>query len=181
MSSYKKNYFSEEQRKKMWDEIHLFPERVRNEILQSMFEVAYDALQFKLIYQCESPIEQLMHVAISTNIVEWMTRYNLPITFGPQHEVTIGTKKYRVDFMIEIMDCIAGKPMVQIAVECDGHNFHEKTKEQAQRDKLRDRELQAKGIIVLRFTGSEIYNETYICLRDIEKVLERFTDRNKED
>lgn len=46
----------------------------------------------------------------------------------------------------------------RIAVECDGHDFHERTKEQAQHDKRRDRELQKRGWIVFRFTGSEIYN-----------------------
>lgn len=43
-----------------------------------------------------------------------------------------------------------------LAIEVDGHDFHERTRAQAQRDKLRDRWLQARGWRVLRFTGSEI-------------------------
>jgi hypothetical protein len=51
----------------------------------------------------------------------------------------------------------------QIIVECDGHEFHEKTKEQARRDKSRDRQLQANGLPVYRFTGSEIYANPMTC------------------
>ena len=44
-----------------------------------------------------------------------------------------------------------------VVVECDGHDFHERTKKQAQHDKRRDRFLQAEGFPVLRLTGSEIW------------------------
>ena len=44
----------------------------------------------------------------------------------------------------------------EVVVECDGHGFHEKTKEQARRDKARDRDLHAMGCPVIRFTGSEL-------------------------
>src|SRR5690606_35457447 len=50
-------------------------------------------------------------------------------------QVLIG--HYRVDFMIECRDSIAEG----VIVECDGHEFHERTKEQAARDKARDRFL----------------------------------------
>ena len=33
-------------------------------------------------------------------------------------------------------------------MECDGHDFHERTKEQASSDKKRDRSLQAAGFLV---------------------------------
>ena len=42
-------------------------------------------------------------------------------------------------------------------IECDGHDYHERTKEQAARDKKRDRFFASKGYKVLRFTGSEIW------------------------
>lgn len=54
----------------------------------------------------------------------------------------------------------------QILIECDGHDFHERTKEQAARDKKRDRFLQSKGWQVFRFTGSEIYNDPIACARE---------------
>lgn len=61
--------------------------------------------------------------------------------------------KYRVDFTFKSAD--GNKKLV---VECDGHDFHEKTKEQASRDKERDRFLQSEGWVVFRFSGSDIWN-----------------------
>lgn len=48
-----------------------------------------------------------------------------------------------------------------VIIECDGHEFHERTKEQAKRDRSRDREIQRRGAVVLRFTGSEIFASPY--------------------
>ncbi|MEM1085859.1 MAG: DUF559 domain-containing protein [Verrucomicrobiota bacterium] len=53
----------------------------------------------------------------------------------------------------------------RIAVECDGHNFHEKTPAQAAKDKRRDRFLLQNGYPVMRFTGSEIYRDLQRFIR----------------
>lgn len=47
--------------------------------------------------------------------------------------------------------------LLWIAIECDGHDFHERTKFQAAHDRARDRFFQSVGLSVLRFTGSEIW------------------------
>lgn len=68
---------------------------------------------------------------------------------------------YRVDFLIlhdRGIDGIGG-----VIIECDGHEFHERTKEQAARDKARDRNIQERGYKVLRFTGSEIWRDPFAC------------------
>ncbi len=49
----------------------------------------------------------------------------------------------------------------KMIVECDGHDFHEKTKEQAKRDKSRDRTLQSLGFPVYHYTGSEIWKDVF--------------------
>jgi very-short-patch-repair endonuclease len=58
---------------------------------------------------------------------------------------------------------------VAFAVECDGHNFHDKTKEQAARDKKRDRQIQALNVPILRFTGSEIYRDAIGVINEIHR------------
>ena len=60
---------------------------------------------------------------------------------------------------------------VLIGIECDGHEYHEKTKQQAQRDKSRDRILTAAGWRLLRFTGSEINKRPDLCADEIMKVV----------
>jgi very-short-patch-repair endonuclease len=59
----------------------------------------------------------------------------------------------------------------QIIVECDGHDYHERTKEQARRDKKRDRRLQAMGFPVYRYTGSELYQDSIECVREVVRIL----------
>lgn len=66
----------------------------------------------------------------------------------------------------------------KIAIELDGHDFHERTREQAERDKSRDRLLQSDGWIVLRFAGSEIWRDAGKCARQSILVLEN-ADREK--
>lgn len=72
--------------------------------------------------------------------------------------------KYRVDIAV-----IAEN--IKLAIECDGHEFHEKTKEQAARDKSRKRFLTSQGWTVIEFTGSEIYNDPFQCVDDIVGIL----------
>ena len=64
-----------------------------------------------------------------------------------------------------------------VIVECDGHDFHERTKEQAARDKKRDRYFQASGNPVLRFTGSEIYKDAWGCASQIIDFAEKASKR----
>ena len=47
----------------------------------------------------------------------------------------------------------------RLIVECDGHDFHERTKEQAARDRERDRAAQLAGMEIFRFTGSELWRD----------------------
>jgi very-short-patch-repair endonuclease len=83
-------------------------------------------------------------------------------------ETQVPLGPYKVDFVISPWP---RDERVKIIVECDGHAFHEKTKEQAQHDKARDRELQAMGYRVLRFTGSEIYRDAFRCANEVNKLI----------
>ena len=77
---------------------------------------------------------------------------------------------HRVDFLFIGFCCEVNPAMV--AVECDGHEFHERTKEQAARDKARDRDLARMGIHVMRFTGSEVHRNPAACAREVQKLLD---------
>lgn len=53
-----------------------------------------------------------------------------------------------------------------IVVECDGHRFHERTEDQARRDRQRDRDIQRAGMMVFRFTGAEIWEDAIACAEE---------------
>jgi len=108
--------------------------------------------------QTESPIEVAMLMALS----HALKAHGDHITFKAQE--VIG--RFRVDFLLE---CDG----VRLVVECDGHDFHERTKKQAARDRSRDRWLLSQGIPVMRFTGSEIYADVLTCAREAIEHIDK--------
>lgn len=86
---------------------------------------------------------------------------------------------WRVDFVLHYPafgngDDEAGEPILsRLLIECDGHDFHERTKEQAARDRSRDRAAQHEGLPILRFTGSEIWSDPMFCADTVLAFMER--------
>ena len=66
---------------------------------------------------------------------------------------------------------------VECVIECDGHDFHEKTKEQVARGKRRDRDLISMGYDVIHFSGSEIWHDVDACSQYICDFIEKKHDR----
>lgn len=85
-------------------------------------------------------------------------------------------RRYRVDFMFSAMlRDNRGDPQFQsLAVECDGHAFHERTRDQAEHDRARDRELVSAGIHVFRFTGSQINRSPADCAEEIMEFFNQW-------
>ncbi len=98
----------------------------------------------------------------------WVKRGNHAVDCLAAHQIWV--EPYCVDFMLGILNPETNLPLL-IAVECDGHDFHEKTKEQAAHDKKRDRFLVSQGIIVMRFTGSEIWADPLQCANEVTRIL----------
>ncbi|MDB5612127.1 MAG: hypothetical protein JWP25_9027 [Bradyrhizobium sp.] len=71
--------------------------------------------------------------------------------------------RFRVDFFISVPANMSRR----LVVECDGHDFHERTKEQAARDRSRDRALQMAGYEIFRFTGSELHRDPKACAMEV--------------
>lgn len=82
----------------------------------------------------------------------------------------------RVDFVIHAYchyERFAPLGWRQLIVECDGHDFHERTKEQAARDRSRDRDAQLAGIEIFRFTGSELWRDAWGCAAQVIEWAEK--------
>jgi len=90
------------------------------------------------------------------------------IKFSIEHQIKID--KYIADFVI-----MADK--VKYVIEIDGHDFHEKTKEQVRKDKQRERNLMKLGYKVIRFTGSEVYNTCDKCWLDLFTIILNDNDK----
>lgn len=137
---------------------------------------------------CESPIENAMLVALllaggesceqvflrlDNRHYGYLTQGLDSLTIEPQARLG----EVRVDFLLRYrsygpwfpgeVTVPGGKrmPGVQknLIVECDGHDFHERTKAQASNDRRRDRFLQQLGYPVYRYTGSDIWKDVFRC------------------
>lgn len=130
---------------------------------------------------CESMAERKfalgMLLGATCESLEWLTtstgqhcvlvtRSDRRIAVLPQLEVC---GRFRVDFALVHQRT----PWLQdrLAVEIDGHDFHDRTKEQAAADRSRDRALLAAGYHPVRFTGSEVHADPAGCASEAIDVL----------
>jgi hypothetical protein len=105
-----------------------------------------------------------------------------PQSYVGEHRVDFLLSYFGIDFVqSRSPDGVATEDWKEVridkkmVVECDGHDFHEKTKEQARRDKERDRNLQSLGYPVYRYTGSEIYADVF---KGGSEVIRVFTGKD---
>lgn len=156
-----------------------------------IFEALTSDKAFQLLYVagiddevCRmSPIEQIFYIG---NYINGVSGRNFLIELVEQKEITIaGTNKnYRVDFyvsdyIIDIEGCaykeyVLKKPIV---IELDGFDYH-KNKKQVNYDYERETVLKLAGYDVIRFTGSQVYNDVFGCL---DKVCEFIKMADKEE
>lgn len=120
--------------------------------------------------ECESPIEVIF--AFSFEIVAFCNGdFSSSMYLIPQYEIDTKTKRYRVDFVFDTNECespyIHFEKSFKLVIECDGHDFHEKTKAQVKKDNERDMALKMAGYDVLHFSGSQIYNEPFECAKQV--------------
>jgi very-short-patch-repair endonuclease len=152
--------------------------------------VQFNSLFERFSVACESPIEQaalapLLSIAMFVNL---MAPGSFSVYAGEPIEyidnlaegracliLQCAVDKYRVDFLLAKRP--KGGPRLTVAIECDGHDFHEKTKEQAARDKARDRALLVRGVQVMRFTGSEIWKNPSVIS---DAVIQLITAHQRE-
>lgn len=126
----------------------------------------------------ESPIEKIFYIADSIYSFETERQF---VSIFPQVEIDCKGKVYRVDFLYDNTEdkeiCEhKGIPVpdvdIKIVVECDGHNFHQKNKQQVKRDNERQIALQLAGYDVIRFSGSQIYENPIKCVEQVYNLAE---------
>ena len=136
-----------------------------------------------------SPIELLMARALAARSMDRYRGLRFIEEFGVEYEdchtvakrmlvekssgaivyphVKIGP--YELDFLFLFKN--RSGAVQAVAVECDGHEFHEKTPKQAAHDRKRDRYIALHSIPVLRFTGSEISRDAYACAEEAHRAI----------
>jgi len=157
------------------------------------------------VSKCESPIEIPMLFALTivgrelgascillVDGMEYGDREDWTGTVLIEPQARMG--EHRVDFLItykevvpdfsktkklpEGMEIPSSKEITKkMVVECDGHDFHDRSKEQARKDRERDRMLQSLGYPVYRYTGSEIWADVFKCAYQAVRDLKGQADK----
>lgn len=130
----------------------------------------------------KSPIEKIFISAFDLYL-ELENKEN--IFLSSQKEIICNNKTYYADFCYDADDYLSQlnfkeklkNSNFKLIIECDGHDFHEKTKEQVKKDNERQLDLKMAGYDVLRFSGTQIYNEPLNCAKNtydyiIKKIQE---------
>lgn len=124
-------------------------------------QLGVEAVLQEATLKTESPIEGLFALAMVA-VTKWSDyEWDQQVQIGP----------YRVDVLITMTDLTFSPDSLSLVVELDGHDFHEKTKEQARQDKKRDRALMELGYPVVRFAGSEVWADPFECAREALRLL----------
>lgn len=89
-------------------------------------------------------------------------------------EVEAGGNRYRLDFVVVLLEQRWKKALdagvlvwPKLAIEMDGHHFHERTPEQVARRDRRDRDLQQAGWQVFHFSWSEFTKHPQQCTEEV--------------
>ena len=138
------------------------PKKVQELILiNNVRQKIYPSVLYEKI---ESPIEQIFITAFELYI---MFNKKKDIVLFSQKEIKANEKKYIVDFYFEEDEYVNKfNTDKKIIIECDGYEFHQKTKEQVQKDNEREYNLKMAGYEILRFSGTQIYNNPFKCAED---------------
>ena len=153
----------------------MFAETIEKYAVQHDFDSIFlltEVIDFPM--ECESPIEQILLYALQIVVMDMKC---WDIQFSTQEEVKVNGHSYRLDLYFEED---AENP-IKVAIECDGHAFHEKTKEQVAYRNRRDMDLKSNGIDILHCSGSQIYKEPFGVACDIINYVNKLiSDKRRE-
>lgn len=161
-------------------------------------QVLYDLCYSDVFDKNLTPIEQIFGVVFvmylssnsfieSNNLIVKCTEYSvkgkLIISAAileatqSQAEIKYNDKSYRADFVVDFSRLnTKGNIMfpeinnLKYVIEIDGFNYHSK-KEQMNYDYERENNLKELGYTVIRFTGSQVYNKPYTCVKKIFDII----------
>lgn len=112
----------------------------------------------QLLYPNRTIFDEAVNITpIENRLKEALDKRGMQYSF--QHPV----QGYLLDFYFDVNN-------IQLDVECDGKEYHS-AEFSVEHDRVRDNVMASKGILVLRFTGSEIWRDAERCVDIIQVAL----------
>lgn len=126
-----------------------------------------------------SPIEQLFYAAMNAMAIAKYLEFNPePIYIDGTVRGGIGLHcasqikigKYRADFVV--VDNKRDGEGPGVIVELDGHDFHDRDKQQRSYEKARDRFFVKEGYRIAHFTGSDVVKDPFAVAYEVLELAE---------
>lgn len=121
-----------------------------------------------------TPIEQIFYIASE---VYTLNKKEYHFSLIPQYEIKIQKKKYIADFAIQIIDLNEQEITLKktLLIELDGKQYHSSI-QQRNYDYDRENILKLNDYEIMRFTGSQVYNEPYACVKKVDEMIQKLIE-----
>lgn len=127
------------------------------------------------LFELQSPLERKLFLELRKANIYFQAQYGLN---WHGQTVSVSDKSYahptnNFKDVLTVVDFYIEKKGIKLCVYTDGHTYHERTEEQAQRDRNIDRKLQELGFLVLRYTGKDVHENPDRIIGDIKNWTEK--------
>lgn len=148
---------------------------------QWVSQCRYDDQDFTSVLQAnaiESPLEAAFLVWWQVHSMTFRSIPELLVEPVTQVPITVSGESFRLDVAFvpfePVLRTAAQKFNVplKVAIEFDGHEFHERSKEQVARRNHRDRVLQIAGWTALHFSGSEFHADPHVWVKPFIRAID---------
>ncbi len=157
---------------RLQDLIEQYVEEYRHFLLglypNDVYEDKYEDIDYTILVT-ESPIERLFYIAFKNVIREETSDPLGDVSFDIKPQVEVSS--HRVDFVMSSFTPTESVGSV-LFIELDGHEYHS-TKEQKKADNQRTRVLSSEADAIIRFTGTEVYENPENCVHEAMRVLRK--------
>ena len=127
------------------------------------------------LYELQSPLERKLFLELRRANIYFKAQYGLN---WQGRNVSVSDKSFghptnNFKDVLTVVDFYIEKRDIKLCIYTDGHTYHERTEEQAQRDRTIDRKLQELGFQVLRYTGKDVHENPERIIGDIKNWTEK--------
>lgn len=127
------------------------------------------------LFVLQSPLERKLFLELKKTFIKFQTQQGIN-HFGEFISVegkSYDDEKNNFKNVLTIVDFFIYNRDIKLCVYTDGHTYHERTEEQAQRDRNIDRKLQELGFKVLRYTGKDVNENIERIISDIKRWINK--------
>jgi Protein of unknown function (DUF559) len=137
------------------------------------FKMSHNCLT--CLFELQSPLERKLFLELRRSKIHFDAQYGLN---WKGQSISVVDKSYghptnNFKDVLTVVDFYIEAKNVKLCIYTDGHTYHERTEEQASRDRNIDRKLQELGFQVLRYTGKDVLDNTKEIIEDIKKWTEK--------